>query len=73
MKKNVKRRKLQRREVMTCKDYVIIQLEGLQEQYDHANDLNMKLFIENQKLRNEIERLNKDIERLSNHGHKIVK
>lgn len=73
MKKNVKRRKLQRREVMTCKDYVIIQLEELQEQYDHANDLNMKLFIENQKLRNEIERLNKDIERLSNHGHKIVK
>ena len=73
MKKNVKRRKLQRREVMTCKDYVIIQLEELQEQYDHANDLNMKLFIENQKLRNEIERLNKDIERLSNHEHKIVK
>lgn len=73
MKKNVKRRKLQRREVMTCKDYVIIQLEELQEQYDHANDLNMKLFIENQKLHNEIERLNKDIERLSNHEHKIVK
>ena len=73
MKKNVKRRKLQRREVMTCKDYVIVQLEELQEQYDHANDLNMKLFIENQKLRNEIERLNKDIERLSNHEHKIVK
>ena len=73
MKKNVKRRKLQRREAMTCKDYVIVQLEELQEQYDHANDLNMKLFIENQKLRNEIERLNKDIERLSNHGHKIVK
>lgn len=73
MKKNVKRRKLQRREVMTCKDYVINQLEELQEQYAHANDLNMKLFIENQKLHNEIERLNKDIERLSNHEHKIVK
>ena len=73
MKKNVKRRKLQRREIMTCKDYVIVQLEELQEQYDHANDLNMKLFMENQKLRKEIERLNEDIERLSNCEHKIVK
>lgn len=73
MKKNVKRRKLQRKEIVTCKDYVIVQLEELQEELDHVNDLNMKLFMENQKLRDEIEKLNEDIERLSNRGHKIVK
>lgn len=73
MKKNVKRRKLQRKEIVTCKDYVIVQLEELREELDHVNDLNMKLFMENQKLHKEIERLNEDIERLSNCEHKIVK
>lgn len=75
MMKNIRTRKLQRKEPTTCRDYVLIQLEELLEQYDNAVKLNERLFQENQVLKERVSNLEEqlDSEEYLEKFHRVVK
>lgn len=75
MMKNIRVRKLHRKEATTCRDYVLIQLEELLEQYDNAIKLNERLFQENQALKERVSNLEEqlDSEEYLEKFHRVVK